>query len=130
MEALRLFQHDPNRRRFAAGEPIFAQGSPRDRMYVVVAGAVEVRVDDTVVEIAGPGTMVGEMALVDDGPRSSTVVAQVASELVPVDRERFLYLVQQTPFFALTVMRTLTERLRRMNARLAERGSPVAADGR
>lgn len=120
MDAVRLFDHDPNRQRFAAGEEVFAQGSPRDRMYVVVTGEVEIRIDGVAVEQAGPGGLVGEMALIDDGPRSSAVVARVDSELVPVDRDRFLFLVQQTPFFAFTVMRVLTERLRRMNAFLAE----------
>ncbi|MCM2268856.1 MAG: cyclic nucleotide-binding domain-containing protein [Thermoanaerobaculia bacterium] len=115
MDAVRLFQHDPNRQSFAAGQEVFAQGSRRDRMFVVVAGEVEIRVDGVAVEVAGPGGLVGEMALIDDGPRSSTVVARTDSELVPVDRERFLFLVQQTPFFALTVMRVLTERLRKMN---------------
>jgi CRP-like cAMP-binding protein len=129
MDPVRLFQHDPNRRRFAAGEQVFAQGSPRDRMYVVISGEVEIVVDGVAVEVAGPGGLVGEMALIDDGPRSSTVVARADSELVPVDRDRFLYLVGQTPFFALTVMRVQTERLRRMNdflrTMIAAAGSPA-----
>lgn len=120
MDPVRLFQHDPNRQRFAAGEQVFAQGSPRDRMYVVISGEVAIVVDGVTVEVAGPGGLVGEMALIDDGARSSTVVARADSELVPVDRDRFLFLVQQTPFFALTVMRVLTERLRRMNDFLRE----------
>lgn len=120
MDPVRLFQHDPNRQRFAAGEQVFAQGSPRDRMYVVISGEVAIVVDGVTVEVAGPGGLVGEMALIDDGARSSTVVARADSELVPVDRDRFLFLVQQTPYFALTVMRVLTERLRRMNDFLRE----------
>lgn len=120
MDAVRLFQHDSNRQRFAAGQEVFAQGSPRDRMYVVITGEVEIAVDGVTVEVAGPGSLVGEMALIDHGPRASAVTARVDSELVAVDRDRFLFLVQQTPFFALTVMRVLSERLRRMNALLGE----------
>jgi CRP/FNR family cyclic AMP-dependent transcriptional regulator len=115
MDPVRLFQHDPNRQSFAAGQEVFAQGNPRDRMYVVISGEVEIVVDGVAVEVTGPGGLVGEMALIDDGPRSSTVIARTDAELVPVDRDRFLYLVGQTPFFALTVMRVQTERLRRMN---------------
>ena len=120
MDPVRLFQHDPNRQSFAAGQQVFTQGSRRDRMYVVVSGEVEITIDGVCVEVAGPGSLVGEMALIDEGPRSSSVVARVPSDLVPVDRERFLFLVQQTPYFALTVMKVLTERLRRMDRFLRE----------
>jgi len=120
MDPVRLFQHDPNRQSFAAGQQVFTQGSRRDRMYVVVSGEVEITIDGVCVEVAGPGSLVGEMALIDEGPRSSSVVARVPSDLVPVDRERFLFLVQQTPYFALTVMKVLTERLRRMDLFLRE----------
>ncbi len=120
MDPVRLFQHDPNRQSFSAGQTVFEQGSRRDRMYVVVSGEVEILIEGVSVEVAGPGSLVGEMALIDDGPRSSSVVARVASDLVPVDRERFLFLVQQTPYFALNVMKVLTERLRRMDAFLRE----------
>jgi len=130
MDAVRLFQHDPNRRPFAAGSQVFAQGSPRDRMYVVITGEVEIRIDGIAVEVAGPGSLVGEMALIDNGPRSSTVVARVDSELVPVDSDRFLFLVQQTPFFALTVMRVLSERLRRMNGFLSRMVATAEASER
>jgi CRP-like cAMP-binding protein len=116
MDPVRLFQHDPARRSFAAGQNVFEQGSRRDRMYVVVAGEVEILIDGILVELAGPGSLTGEMALIDEGPRSLTVRARVASDLVPVDRERFLFLLQQTPYFALNVMKVLTERLRRMDA--------------
>jgi CRP-like cAMP-binding protein len=131
MDPVRLFEHDPQRQSFAAGQPVFEQGSRRDRMYVVVAGEVEILIDGILVELAGPGSLVGEMALIDEGPRSSTVRARVASDVVPVDRDRFLFLVQQTPYFALTVMKILTERLRRMDAFLrsmiegAKRDQPV-----
>jgi CRP-like cAMP-binding protein len=120
MDPVRLFEHDPNRQSFVAGQQIFGQGSRRDRMYVVVSGEVEIRIDGVTVEVAGPGGLVGEMALIDDGPRTSAVVARSACELVPVDRERFLFMVQQTPHFALTVMKILTERLRRMDGFLRE----------
>ncbi len=121
MQALRLFEHDENRRTIAAGETLFAEGQPRDFLYAVVAGEVEIRIDGEVVEVAGPGALVGELALIDDGPRATSVVALTDVAVVPIDRERFLFLVQQTPFFALEVMKILAERLRRMNQRFADR---------
>jgi CRP-like cAMP-binding protein len=55
------------------------------------------------------------MALIDHGPRSATVTASTDCTLAEIDEKRFLFLVQQTPIFALNVMRTLSHRLRRMN---------------
>jgi CRP-like cAMP-binding protein len=49
--------------------------------------------------------------------RSSTAVTRTDAELVKVDRKAFTFMVQERPFFALEVMRTLADRLRRMNER-------------
>jgi CRP-like cAMP-binding protein len=85
-------------------------------MYVVLDGEVELRVQGEVLEVAGPGDIVGEMALIDAKPRSATVRAISDCRLAPVDERRFLFMVHETPFFALHVMRVLADRLHRMNA--------------
>ena len=56
--------------------------------------------------------MFGELALIDDSPRSATAVAASAVELVPVGSKQFLFLVSETPHFALNVMRVPARRLR------------------
>lgn len=58
------------------------------------------------------------MALIDRNTRSATAVAKTACKLVPIDEKRFKFLVQQTPNFALQLMRIIAERLRRMDERL------------
>ena len=60
-------------------------------------------------------TIFGEMALVDGAPRSATAVAMTDVSLVPISEKQFLFLVSQTPFFALKVMRVLARRLRASN---------------
>ncbi len=55
------------------------------------------------------------MALIDSEPRSATAVAVTDVELVPVSEKQFLFLVSQTPYFALKVMRVLAQRLRVTN---------------
>jgi CRP-like cAMP-binding protein len=55
------------------------------------------------------------MALIDGTPRSATAVAASDVTLVPVSGKQFLFLVSQTPFFALMVMRVLVRRLRATN---------------
>jgi CRP-like cAMP-binding protein len=85
-------------------------------MYVVMSGAVIIIIHGKVVELAEAGAIVGEMAMVDDGARSATVIAKTDSTLLPLDRKRFNFLVQQTPNFALHVMRVIADRLRRTDA--------------
>jgi len=86
-------------------------------MYVVMEGETEILDGPLLLEVAGPGSIVGELALIDDVPRSATVVAKTDCRLVPVDRKRFQYMVQETPFFALAVMKVLADRLRAKNMR-------------
>jgi CRP-like cAMP-binding protein len=53
------------------------------------------------------------MAMVDGHPRVASAVARTDCKLCPIDQKRFQFLVQQTPYFAIEVMRVLVERLRR-----------------
>ena len=57
----------------------------------------------------------GEMALIDSEPRSATAMAITDVELVPISEKQFLFLVSQTPYFALKLMRVLAQRLRVTN---------------
>jgi CRP/FNR family cyclic AMP-dependent transcriptional regulator len=112
-----LFKNASDAERHAAGTVVFEAGDPGSKMYVVRKGTVDIRVGGETVETVHPGGVVGEMALVDSEPRSATAVVVTDAELVPVDRNRFVFLVQQTPYFALQVMQTMAARLRAMNAR-------------
>jgi CRP-like cAMP-binding protein len=55
------------------------------------------------------------MAMVDGQPRTASAVARTDCRLVPIDQKRFQFLIQETPYFAIEVMRLLVERLRRVN---------------
>ncbi|MCB1500871.1 MAG: cyclic nucleotide-binding domain-containing protein [Bauldia sp.] len=103
-------------RRYKAGETVMSEGEPAKEMFVVRSGKVAVQVHGKTVEEVGAGGLFGEMALIDHAPRSASVVAVEDSELVPINERLFVVLVQDTPFFALDVMRVLVERIRHMNA--------------
>lgn len=120
MNLLSLFKNPEVTETYAAGQTVLAEGSPGDSMYVVLEGEVDIRVGDTLVDTAGPGDIVGEMALIDSTVRSASAVATTECRLAPVNEKRFLFMVTQTPFFALHVMRVLADRLRRMDLK-AER---------
>jgi CRP-like cAMP-binding protein len=99
---------------FAAGETIFGQGQVTEAMYVVLEGEVTINIDGKEVDTLGPGDPLGELALVDKSPRMVTAVAKGPARLAVINEKRFLYLVQETPYFALQVMRVMADRMRKM----------------
>jgi len=102
-------------RSFLAGDMIFREGDAADELFVIKDGQVEIRLNGRVLETLGESDLFGEMALIDGSPRSASAVACTAVELVPITEKQFLYLVDEVPFFALTVMRVLARRLRSQN---------------
>jgi CRP/FNR family transcriptional regulator, cyclic AMP receptor protein len=114
--SIEIFRKMSEVKTFPAGEIIFRQEDDPDVMYGVLEGDLEIRLGDRVIDTVGPGGIVGEMALIDHKPRSATVRAVTEARLVPIDQRRFLFLVQETPFFAINVMRIMAERMRRLLA--------------
>ena len=98
-----------------AGFVLFEEGDTGEIMFAIADGHVELTHRGAVIEKIGPGGIVGEMALIDDSPRSATAAAATETRLVRVDREHFMYLVQEHPTFALQVMSVMAERLRKAN---------------
>src|SRR5215510_3701054 len=90
MDLRSLFARSDNAQEFQANSTIFAEGTPGDVMYVVLDGEVELRVRGEVLEVAGPGDIVGEMALIDAKLRSATARAISDCRLASVDERRFL----------------------------------------
>jgi CRP-like cAMP-binding protein len=115
MNLLHLFDEAADAVSYPPGACIFAEGQPGDTMFVVVEGRVALSVRGTRLEIISAGELFGEMALIDARPRSATATAITACRLAGINERRFTALVQQTPFFALHVMRVLARRLRAMD---------------
>ena len=112
MTTLQLFQNSKDAVSYPAGTLIFDEGDQAELMYAVIEGEVEILHHGKVIDEAGPGALIGEMALIEASPRMATARARTDCRVVPINEKRFLFLVQQTPFFALQVMRILSERLR------------------
>jgi len=102
-------------RRVQSGDIIFNAGDEGHEMYIIRSGKVEIRIGGQLVDTVGPNQVFGEMALIDGSRRSATAIAIEDSLIVAVSERQFLFMVQQTPFFALNVMRTLAARLRNAN---------------
>lgn len=97
------------------GDVVFREGERGEELFVIKSGKVEVRTGNRRLETLGENEIFGEMALIDDSPRSATVVAVTDVTLAPITESQYLFLVRHTPYFALKVMRVLVQRLRAQN---------------
>lgn len=106
---------------------LFSEGEPGKNMYVLMEGSVAVCVAGQVIEVARPGALLGEMALVDSSVRSATVITRSNCRVLPIDKTQFDLLVRESPEFARHVMTVMADRLRRMNQRLTRSASSLPA---
>jgi len=103
---------------FAAGEKVVKQDDAASHLYIVRTGRIQIITYGTVLNNVGPSGVFGEMALIDDTPRSAAAIAMEPTEVLELSRAQFLALVQATPEFALHIMAILANRIRKMNASL------------
>lgn len=108
-----IFGRSQSARQILAGDYLFQTGDPADGMYAVVGGELEVEIGGQVVEKADAGTLLGELALIEDEPRSASVRAVTDVTVVPVSKRDFLFLLHEHPTFALLVLKSVADRLRR-----------------
>ena len=105
-------------RDFKAGDVIFRQGDLAQELFIIQSGEVEIRLGNRVLETLPQYSIFGEMALIDNATRSATAIAAGDAKLVPVSEKQFLFLISNTPYFALNVMRVMARRLRAANTAL------------
>lgn len=107
-----------------AGDTIIREGDLGDTAYCILDGEVKVwkRNNTGAIELArlGPGSIFGEMSLVDEKPRSASITALVDTRLKEVKRDQFLESFQHDPEFATSLLRVLFERLRETGAKLTQ----------
>ena len=103
-------------RSLAADEVLFHQGDPGESMYVVREGTITLRDGEREVSTVEAPGLLGEMALVDDEPRTLTAVAATDAVVFEIPMRHFWVLVHDTPYFAQMVMRVMARRLRARDA--------------
>ena len=114
-QVIELFMTAPHILAVKAGDVIFEAGTVGEVMYGVIEGEVEMQVNGHTVETIVHGDVFGEGSLVQIPPlRASTAVAKTDCKLAQVDKAHFMFLVQETPLFALEVIRSLSSRLRKL----------------
>ncbi len=108
-----------------AGAVLMREGEEADGLSVVLSGRLEVSkrvgADDVEVGAVGPGEVVGEMALLERGPRTATVRAAEPARTLFIARGAFIEFVGANPGVALAMVQTLARRLRATQAMLEQR---------
>jgi CRP/FNR family cyclic AMP-dependent transcriptional regulator len=109
------------------GQFLFLENDEANALYIVKSGTLRVMQGNMILETLGPGSIVGEMAIIDEHRRSASVIAGTHAELFRIDEAKFLSLIEGVPKFAVTVMRVMARRLRIMNERYRVRVAENAA---
>jgi CRP/FNR family cyclic AMP-dependent transcriptional regulator len=104
--------------RYATGENIFSFGDPGHSLYIVRSGEVEIWVQNDqgekiILETSQPGDVFGEVAMLDNGPRTANVTAICDVEVLRIDREHFEDYIRLYPPAALHLLAIAARRLRR-----------------
>src|SRR6185295_7354560 len=112
-----------SRRSAPRGAAIMHEGDPTDSLYIVISGRLKVMMGEadgkeTILSIIGPGEFFGEMGLIDDNPRSASVVAIEPCELLALTRRDFRKCLVENLGLAMAVMRVLVRRLREADRKI------------
>jgi CRP/FNR family transcriptional regulator, cyclic AMP receptor protein len=106
--------------RFPAGETLARQGQNGHEFMVIVEGTARVDISGQTVATLGPGDFFGEIALLDGGPRTATVVAETDLVAEVIGQREFTGLVEDSPQLAKKLLVGLARRLRAADLQLAE----------
>jgi CRP/FNR family transcriptional regulator, cyclic AMP receptor protein len=115
---------------YPAGRAVLMEDAWGNAVYFVVSGWVKVRRtsgDDSVaIAILGRGDFFGEMAILDESPRSTDVIALSPVKLLSISREKFIQILFKDPQLHHRMLQLMVRRLRQINLRLQMRSSPPA----
>jgi signal transduction histidine kinase len=104
---------------FASGSEIFKEGDAGDALYVVKNGSVLISAvmggERQVLSRVAPGDVFGELAIIDNQPRSATAMAEVDTTVYCVPRDAMVMMLGSSPQFSFSMMREITQRLREFN---------------
>ncbi|MBE3575834.1 MAG: Crp/Fnr family transcriptional regulator [Firmicutes bacterium] len=110
---------------YRRGEQVFLAGDPGDAFYMVISGSVRIYIlsedgREKTLTLLGPGEFFGEMALVDDAPRSASAQALEFARLMVLSRGAFTHMITTHPDMAIKVIRVLSQRLREANSQMEQ----------
>jgi CRP/FNR family transcriptional regulator, cyclic AMP receptor protein len=104
-----IFTDDPGAKSFAAGSVIFEEGTKGEEMYVIKEGEVDIFIEGCHLETISRDDIFGELCLIDQETRIASAVARTDRLVQAINKRRFLFLVQETPLFAMRVLKVLAD---------------------
>jgi len=121
------------RRSYSPAESVFRGGDIGDSLYIIEKGTVRISITspeghEVVLAELGRGQFFGEMALLDDEPRSADAAAREASTLLVLERDQFQSFMQDHPGAAINLLAVLSRRLRRTDQQLYEAETDKISD--
>ena len=122
-EQLRMLTGVVTRRSAARSTTIMAAGDATDSLYIVLSGRLKVMMSDAdgkevILSILGPGEFFGEMGLIDEEPRSATVITIEPCELLAINKRDFKKSLAENFEMSMAVMRGLVRRLREADRKI------------
>jgi len=116
-EKLATLENVTQRRSFKRGEIVFHKGDPGDTLFMITQGQVKIILpsdsgEEALLGVLDEGEFFGELSLIDEQPRSATIVATEPTETLVLRREEFLKFVASSPETAIDMLRVLSQRLR------------------
>lgn len=117
VEAIEVLAAEVTARHYETGDVLFQKGADGSAVHMIRSGWVKIVTEDAagdelVLNHCGPGEVVGEMALIDNEPRSASVVALSPVDVLELERDAFIQVLSRQPLLALDVMRNFSARLR------------------
>lgn len=111
------------RRNYPRGRTIVAEGEPSQSLYILLSGRAKVQRSDSegkevILAVLGPGEFFGEMSLIDDAPRSASVITIESSDFMAINKDSFKSMMMQSTEMCLAVMKGLVKRLREADKKI------------
>jgi CRP/FNR family cyclic AMP-dependent transcriptional regulator len=111
------------RRSYPKGRTIVAEGEPSQSLYILLSGRAKVQRSDTegkevILAVLGPGECFGEMSLIDDAPRSASVITIESCDFMSINKESFKTMMVSSPEISMRIMKGLVKRLREADKKI------------
>lgn len=101
-----------------ADKVLCEQGTLGHEAFVILTGTAEVRINDKKIATVGPGTCVGELSLLDHGPRTATIVAESEITALVIGVREFASIIDEVPTIAHKLLRSLAARIRELDTQI------------
>lgn len=111
------------RRNFPKGRVIVTEGEPSQSLYILLSGRAKVQRSDTdgkevILAVLGPGECFGEMSLIDDSPRSASVITTESADFMSINKDSFKSMMLSSPEMSMRIMIGLVRRLREADKKI------------